>query len=251
MKKFTLLLGALVMVASSAVALSGCAGAGEVVGSGKPITQEYDVSQLNLPEFIIVAAENGMQVSITQSENWSLSLTADDNIFKYVVIDTEGYTLKIGLDETLTYRNVTMKAVIAMPSIVGLSLNEGSVGTISGFNALEPLENFSLKLIGGSQVTGNITTGDCQFDLSGGSTVQLFGSGGDTRITASDASHLNLANFQIDNAKVYLNKGSEATITARGELSGELLGGSQLFYYGNPTLGPVESSGGSSIKKIG
>lgn len=249
MKTFTLWPGVLAMIALPLVALSGCEGVSEVVGSGKLITQEYDVSQLSFSEFTMVEVEDSIQVSIMQSDtdNFSVTLTTDDNMLKHFVVDTEGYTLKLGLGETLKYRNVTTKAVITTPVLVGLFLYGGSVGTISGFNSLD---NFSLRLTGGSQVTGSIVVGDCQLDLSGGSTAQLSGSGSDILITASDGSHLDLTNLEVSDAKVYLNKGSEATITVQGKLSGELSDGSHLFYYGNPTLGPVKSSGGSSIEKM-
>jgi hypothetical protein len=245
--KFTLWLGALALVASSLLTLSGCIGTSEIVGSGKLITQAYDYSQLSSTEFTMIAVENSIQVSIAPSDNFSVTITADDNVWRYLVITNEGYTLKLALDGNLTYRSVTVKVVITTPVLLGLSLSGGSAGAITNFNSSY---NFSLRLTGGSQVTGNIIASDCQFDLSGGSTVQLSGSGDNMFITASDGSRLDLANFQVNDATVYLNKGSEATITTRGELSGKLLDGSHLFYYGNPTLGLVESSGGSAIENM-
>lgn len=224
--------------------LCGCEGVGEVVGSGKLVTDEFDIKDLDLSEFIQVSIEDGFEVSITRSDNYSLKTTIDDNVVKYLVIDNEGYTLKLGLEESPAYRNVTKKAIITAPALIGLYLSEGSTATINGFDSSF---DFNLKLTDGSQVTGNIIAGNCRFDLSSGSIAELSGSGDNTIITASDGSRLDLGDFEIDNAKVYICKGSEATLQPIGTISGKLCDGSHIFYYGNPALGEIDASNGSSV----
>jgi len=60
---------------------------------------------------------------------------------------------------------------------------------------------------------------------------------------------LDLTDFPVHNADVELSGGSVATINSDGELDANLGGGSILFYIGEPTLGDIDSSGGSVIRK--
>jgi hypothetical protein len=243
-RKFTLLAGFLAILSLTLLPSLGCTNTSEVVGSGKLISQEYDLSQLSLTNFNMLLVESGIHISIRQSDNYSLTLTADDNMMKNFVINDQGYTLKLGL-RTLVYRNVTASAVINMPVLLSLSLDGNSVAAINDFNSLD---NFNLRLSDNSQVTGNMTTGDSQFDLSSGASVQLSGSGGDMRISASDSSRLDLTNYWVNDTKVYLTRDCEAIIAMRGKLSGELLHNSHLLYHGNPTLGSINCPAGSTIE---
>lgn len=242
-RRFTLWLGVLAMLASL-LSPFGCVNKSEVIGSGKITSQEYDLSQLSLSRFTMVVVEDDIDVSIRQSDNYSLTLIADDNMLKHFVVSTKGYTLTLGI-QSLIYRNVTKKAVISMPVLFGLSLYSGSAGTISDFNSLD---NFNLTLADASQFSGNMTMSDCQFDLASGSSAQLSGSGGDLRISASDSSRVDMADFLVNDARIYLNNECQATITVREDLSGELLHNSHLVYYGSPTLVAVERFEESTIE---
>jgi hypothetical protein len=60
---------------------------------------------------------------------------------------------------------------------------------------------------------------------------------------------MDLADFQIDDANVNLSGASHATVNLNGTLNVEASGASSLEYIGNPTLGNVNTSGGSSVNK--
>ena len=50
-------------------------------------------------------------------------------------------------------------------------------------------------------------------------------------------------------ANVQVNGGSSALVNVSGRLDANVTGGSSLEYSGQPTLGTVDSSGGSTITK--
>ena len=79
--------------------------------------------------------------------------------------------------------------------------------------------------------------------------MQLDGSAQHTMADASGASHLKLADFQINDADIALSGASDATINAAGTLDIDLSGASSLRYRGQPSLGRLDISGGSTIKR--
>jgi len=218
--------------------LAGCVG--WVPGSGNLNTQEF-----NFSDFTRVEAGSAFQVEIAQSDTYSISITADDNLFDSIQVSKEGETLKIGLKRAIpSFR--TLKAEITMPDLYGLKLSGAARGTVEGFSSSH---DFILDLSGASKVTGDITAGDADFDVSGAGTVQLQGSASDLAIAASGASRVELDNFPVNNADVTLGGASRATVNLDGRLDADLSGASKLSYIGEPTMGDINTSGGSTLSR--
>ena len=71
-------------------------------------------------------------------------------------------------------------------------------------------------------------------------------------IEGSGASSLDLADFTVDTAEVRLSGASEATVNALERIDPvDVSGASRLRYLGDPSLGEVSTSGGSSVDKLG
>ncbi len=239
--------------------LVGCAGV--VKGSGNLDTQEF-----NFRDFARVEVGYAFEVEITQSSSYSVSITADDNLFDYILVSKQGTTLKIVLKPALHYASTKLQARITMPQLYGLALSGATRGTVSGFSSTDNIDievsgASSLNLVemsagdvefdisGASRVTGEITAGDVEFDVSGASTVQLEGSASDIVVDASGASHVKLAAFPVSNADVSLSGASSGTVNLDGRLDADLSGASKLLYIGEPTMGDIDISGASTLSK--
>ncbi len=238
MKKETLLAA---MIAFSAMGLSvGCAGMIER-GSGNLVSETYVQS-----DFSSVEAANGFEVSLTRSSDFSVEITADDNIIDLVEVSRIGDSLRVRLQPGYIYSAVTLRAAIGMPDLRGLSLSGGSQADITGFDSPNAL---SLVLSGGSGIAGDITAGDAAMNLSGGSSVKLSGTAGDLVVAGSGGSVLDIEAFPVDNADVSLSGGGGAVVNVGGTLNVGLSGGATVIYIGDPTLGDVELSGGSVVRE--
>jgi len=238
--------------------LVGCAGV--VTGSGNLDTREFDFSG-----FTRIEVGYAFEVEIVQSGSYSVSITADDNLFDdYIRVSKPGDTLKIGLKPALHYVSTTLKAKITMPELYELSLSGATRGSVQGFSSshdfiLDLSGASSLDMVdmsagdidfdisGASRVTGDITARDAEFDVSGASTVQLQGSASDIIIDASGASRAELAAFPVNDANVKLSGASRGTVNLDGRLDADLSGASKLSYIGEPTMGDIDISGASTI----
>ena len=212
---------------------------GLLVGCGPVRTQEF-----NFTDFTRVEVGWAFRVEIVQSDSYSVSITADENLFNFIQVSQEGETLKIGLTQIMPFR--TLKAEITMPDLYELSLSGATRGTVKGFSSSH---DFILDLSGASRLSGDITAGDAQFIASGASTIQLQGSADDMTVNASGASRVELASFPVNNAQVILSGASRGTVNLGGRLDADLSGASTLNYSGNPTLGSIKTSGGSTISE--
>jgi len=213
---------------------------GTIVGSGKLVTKDMDFS-----DFAALDIESGFKIEITQSSSYSISITADDNVMKRVEVSKTGDTLKIGLKPGIEYKTLTLKAEITMPELHELGASGGTHGAVEGFSTSN---EFVLDLSGGSNLKMmDMSFGDIDITLSGGSTIEIEGEAEDMLLGASAGSTLNLSDFQVQNANVNLSGGSHGTINLDGRLDCDLSGGSRLQYVGEPTMGDITTSGGSTL----
>jgi len=77
----------------------------------------------------------------------------------------------------------------------------------------------------------------------------LTGSASDLAIAASGASCVELDNFPVNNADVTLSGASRGTVNLDGRLDADLSGASKLSYIGEPTMGDINTSGGSTLSR--
>jgi len=132
MKKLTLVVSMLLLLASSAVV--GCDFT--VTGSGNLQARDMDFNG-----FDVVEIGDFFMVDIVQSDSYKVSITADDNIFKYLDISQDGHTLRIGMKKALRrYKNITLKAELTMPQIQRLVMSTETTGTIRRFNIKHDFE---------------------------------------------------------------------------------------------------------------
>ena len=161
----------------------------------------------------------------------------------------EGNTLKIGLKDEGGDQRIqagTREAEITMPELTGLDLSGSSDGTISGFKSTVALD---VGLHGASSLQGDVEAGDASFDARGASKATLSGSGQNVTVVADGGSTVDLSKFSAVDANVNADGDSEVTVNARGTLDAVADGNSTVYYLGSPTLGTIEESGSSEVRR--
>ncbi len=242
MKKTIIIVIAIVVVVAAVATVIALRGwPGGLVGSGNLETEEYPFT-----DFTEVDIGSAFDFEIDQASSYSVSITADDNIIDHVQVSQVGQTLKIGFGLLRPIGGVTLRASVTMPQLRGLTASGATRGTVSGFSSTEDLD---IGVSGASRVTGDITAGNVVFDISGASSIQLEGSANDMDATASGASHLNLDDFVVNDADVNLSGASSGTVNLDGRLDANLSGASNLWYIGEPTMGDIDTSGASAVRK--
>ncbi|MFC2056641.1 GIN domain-containing protein [Chloroflexota bacterium] len=230
-----------------------------IKGSGKLQTVQYNYS-----DFTHVDVSNAFTIDIAQSSSYSVEVTIDDNLLKYIEVSKEGKTLKMGLKAVTLLWPITLEAKITMPNLRGLVLSGATRGTVSSFSSTE---NLGIELSGASsldlvdvsagdvkfnvyeasKVAGNLIADDTEFNIDGASTVQLEGSADDMAVDANGASRVELAGFTVENVDIKFSGASIGTVNVDGRLDADLSGASALSYFGKPTKGTIKTSGASTL----
>jgi RNA polymerase sigma factor (sigma-70 family) len=215
-----------------------------IVGSGKLVTKEIDVSDFNA-----VAVGTAFRVEITRGRDYRAAVTTDDNVFPYVKATKDGSTLEIRLDhENRSIQTTALKVAITMPELEGVRASQAAHLTVKGFKSDRP---FKARLSQAGMLDGEIEAGKLEVEASQAGHIKLKGSAREARLVGSQGSRLALGDFPVDRADVRLSQGSHATVRVKERLDYNLAQGSRLDYLGNPTVGRHHKSMGSSAGREG
>ncbi len=215
-------------------------GHGSTSGSGRIVTEQRDFTG-----FTALEIENIFNTEIVQSDSFSITITADDNVLERVKVSRDGEELELRLEPRRFHRHITLGATITMPVLSGLELDGLSRVTVTGFKSSQDLH---LDLSEASSLTGDMEAGDVVIKASRSGRVTLEGSASTLTLDASDASRVDLAGFLVNEAAVELSGLSLATVNASERLGPvDLRGRSRFEYLGDATLGEVDTSDDSAI----
>ena len=209
---------------------------------------KLETQTINDSGFTAVDVGSAFKVTITQSDSYSVIITANEKIFDRIQVTQNGNTLKIDVQPGTTFTGISdLAARITMPELNSVVLSGATHGSASGFRSTGP---FAANESGASSLEmTNFEAGNTTVDLSGASRFTAAGSANDLVAVIAEASSLNISGLPVNNANVTLTDASHAQINVNGRLNADLTGASSLQYSGQPTLGNITTSGSSSITK--
>jgi hypothetical protein len=241
--------------------LAACVPLQVIRGSGEVVTQEPEIT-----DFERVEVHSAFQVEVRQGETFQVVIEVDEAVVPHLRVEKQGNTLRIGLEPGVSLMgNVTLRGEVTMPTLTGLAASGASEVELGGFSSSAALEldasgasslrgeidagDIRIVASGASQITLNASLQALSLEASGASQVMLTGIGGNGVIQASGGSEVDLAEFTLKDAAVTASGGSDVTVQPSGTLDVEASGGSTIYSLGEPTMGKLQTSGGSSVSR--
>lgn len=218
---------------------AGCAkSASSINGSGIISEEEIDVT-----DFTGVSIEGPFIVEITQSEEFGITVSTDNNLLSRIRVSREDDILKLSINAPGNFYPTSLKASISMPVLESLKLfDKASVG-ISDFNSDS---NFFLTARGKSVCGGYIGAENINFKITD-SKVVLKGKANAMFLECSQKAVAGLDDFILENADVKLSEESQATLNVSGDLNVMLTGASKIYYIGTPRFSNTSISEDSAM----
>jgi hypothetical protein len=261
MKRIILGIG-LIVVLISMLAMTGCIRKNLSENAGPITTQSYDNTG-----FTGIDVGSALKLEVNYGATYSVTITAGKDLLSKIRVTQSGDILKINTEGWLFnwwWRHTTPKVTITMPALKTLKLSGASNGVISGFksdNSFTATTSgasdldldvetgfFKADVSGASNIKGRLVSTGTDIILSGASDIDLTGNGGNIKLDCSGASTASLRYFTVKDADVKLTGASDGSIDASSKLDVNISGASSLNYYGDPTLGNVQTSGASDLR---
>ena len=221
---------------------AGCVSTG-IWGSGRVVSKDVPSGA-----FERIQVQNTFQVEVTQGPAYSVTLSADDNLWDYVDVYNDGGTLHLGMKGMSSYQDTHLTAKITLPRMTGIDVNGAASAVLHGVD--DPTNRVELRVGGASTLDGEVRCREILVDVSGAATVTLRGSADALTLDVQDASHAHLNQFLTRATQARVGGAADASIIATGDLDFDVSGAAHFSYAGRPIIHQAESSGASTVHAV-
>jgi len=214
-----------------------------IYGSGNIFTKNVDVQNFNR----VVFSGSG-ELTLSQGDEDTVAIAADDNLIKYIYVEVREGTLYIWHRETIS-PSQPLQVKVNVTEIAGLELS----GIVNA--DVRDLHAENLNIVASGLVTLKMKELEAEnftVNLNGSSEFELTGTGKVTRqeITLNGSNNYDAPKLQSQNTTVSLSGSNNATVWAVDTMNVTMSGKGSVHYYGSPQITQL-GSGNISIKSLG
>ncbi|MEM8857458.1 MAG: head GIN domain-containing protein [Chloroflexota bacterium] len=224
-KKFTFITVSLFVIIGLAVV--GCTVS--VRGSGNVVEEGREVAQ-----FDRVALDGMGEIILTQGDETSVVIEAEDNLMEYIKTSVRGDELIINIQSRRPLLPTEpLKFYVTTPNIEGVS--------IDGLGALtaEEIDTDSIEIEingSGSAMIDDLDADSLAIDIDGLGSVELAGEVENQDVDINGSGSYNGRQLESESADIDIDGLGSATITVEDNLEVNIDGSGQVTYYGNPEV---------------
>ncbi|MGE5944495.1 MAG: head GIN domain-containing protein [Flavobacteriales bacterium] len=232
----------------------GVNGNGHVVEDSRTVNGSFDA----------IKASEGLNVYVTQSDNESIVVEADENLQDLIITEVVDNVLKIHTKKNIGNATskkvmVSFKKVSSITSTSGSNVHSTNTVTAenlelessSGSNMTLDVNSSNLKCnsSSGSNMTLQVNTTLLECHSSSGSGIKLTGNAIKLIAEASSGSNIIAGDLISESSQANASSGSNITVNTSKELIAKASSGGGINYYGNPERVEKSDSASGSIRK--
>jgi hypothetical protein len=194
----------------------------------------------NHTDFTQLSVSGVIQVTITQSDSYSVEIIGSEDVIGKVKTSQTGERLDISVASSSSASGRVIVAV-SMPHLEKVKATGVSLIKING---VLKTENIQFIVSGASVITAAVNTPSLSVDVSGASIVSVVGYAENLKASASGASSFAGKELTTVNAQVNISGSSSGFVNVQEEISGEVSGASNLSIKGGDnTVNNVKTKG--------
>lgn len=221
------------------LAIAGCDSVISVEGNGNIVKVERDISSVDQ-----LKVSGGFSVVLSQSENESLWVEADENLIDLIDTRIISGVLDISSKESISgSRDIVIYLTVKDLSEIDIS---GAV-EISSEQELN-FDEISISGSGASTVNLTLMADTLTADMSGANDINLDGRAENFIARLSGASDLSAFDFEVNHLNIKVTGAGDARVTARETLRVSISGAGSVTYQGDPQI-EQEINGAGSLRK--
>lgn len=211
-----------------------------VYGNNDVVTKERKTSS-----FTGLKVSSGIDVYLTQGNNESISVEADENLHEYIITEVKGGVLNVYSDANIR-RAERKRVYVSMKNIE--SIKTSSAGDVIGET---PVKSSTLKLSASSagDIKIEVQVDDLSVDISSSGDITLSGNADMLEVDLSSAGDLNAYNLTVREADVSVSSAGDADVYVTERLQARASSAGDINYKGNPKYLDAHSSSAGGIHK--
>ncbi|WP_179346174.1 head GIN domain-containing protein [Winogradskyella ursingii] len=192
-----------------------------------------------------IKVSQGLDLYLTQSNDVSLRVEADENLHDIIMTEVENDVLRIYTSENI--RNATSrKVMLSFKDISAITATSGSdVYTTNSIN----VNTLDVKCTSGADMELEVSTQNLICKSTSGSDIKLKGETVNLTAEATSGSDIKASNLKAVISNVKATSGADISINTSKELTARATSGGDIKYLGNPSKVDASDSSSGSVRK--
>lgn len=230
----------LLLFAAFTCSITSCINNESRKGNGTIVKKEIKIDEFNKIEIAGL-----FNVFITQGSEAKLEIETDENLIEF--IDAKVRSKKLKIKE---------KKIVSSTKGINIYLTITTLDeiTLSGYTSLISsdklnFDKIAMEASGSSKIKMDINGVDMNTQLSGNSSVELYGNIFTADINASGSANIDALNLNVDDLKLEVSGSAVAKVNVISNFDVKASGSAQVEYQGTPDM-KQEVSGTGTVTKI-
>lgn len=212
-----------------------------VRGNGDVETIERQISD----DFSEIRVSRGLDVYLTQSDEVTVEVQADENLHDIIITEVENGILRIYADENIAYSD-SKKVMVSFKDIQKISATSGSDVYSTNTITTDALE---LSTTSGSDMELDVEADVIDCKSTSGSDLRLSGQVNKLYASATSGSDIKAGDLRTNICEARATSGADITVNTTKELMAKASSGGDIKYYGDPEKVKKSDGVSGSIRK--
>ncbi len=231
----------LLFIAASCCLLSSCF-FNSIRGSGKMATENRQITG-----FTGISSSTSVNVEVTQSTDYSVTVIADDNIIQHVKTQVVNNQLKIFLGDNISISNGTYTVKVTAPQVN--SLRASSSSSIKSQGIIKSSEKITVDASSAADISVEVDAPDVDAEATSSATVALSGRTKNFDAKANSGADIKAFELLSENTKAHASSSGSTNVFASITLNASASSSGNVRYKGSATVTKSESSSGTVEKE--
>jgi len=210
-----------------------------ISGNGKVVEEVRDIDG-----FTGVKVSSGIDVYLSQGNNFEVKVEADENLHEVILTELEGKMLVVKT-ERVNIRNAKSKKVhVTLPELTALKIS--SAGDCVG-QTLFTCDDLNLSISSAGDLTLEVEAGRIDLDISSSGDADISGTADEFNAELSSAGDLNAFDLVAGKVDVSVSSAGNARVHATEEISMNASSAGNINYRGDARVMHSQSSSAGNI----
>ncbi len=211
-----------------------------VNGNGNVIRKERSTEP-----FTGVRVSSGIDVYLSQGDQTSMAVEADENLHEYIITEVNNGILHVYSDVNI--REAERKRVYVTTKEIN-SLATSSAGDLIGETPVKT-DNLKLSASSAGDIKVEVNARDVEIDISSSGDITLSGEADVLNADLSSAGDLNAYSFKVKEADISVSSAGDADVYVTDKLTARASSAGDINYQGDPKQVDAHSSSAGGIHK--
>ncbi len=208
-------------------------------GNGVVVDESRNVTD----EFTSVYASEGLDVFVTQDDEFSITVEADENIIDLIGTDIRDGKLKVHAIENIG--RATKNIYVTLPNVTALETSSGADLVTKNTIKADKIE---LDASSGSDIHVELTANEVVAETSSGADIKVSGTTDMLYADASSGSDIRARDLLAKRCNADASSGADISVNVSESLIADASSGADISYSGDPNVQQKKSVSGSVRK---